>query len=244
MQLARGSGRFGWIAIRRIASLFHAAAAGMVLLAAAPTAAFTLAFEAADFGLTPSFSNVRTFEFSIELAGPLATGVYDDPALVAVDYHVFGSLAATPSGFPAFNLVRSIAGSEFYAQGSSLRFEIAASADLNDGLQMSELVGGAAAFVFDGREVGTGRYHPALFELNQDGTGSIQNSNNTGGINPSSLELVDVQIGEEYVTALSFDPSTLTIAVPEASTGSMLGLTLALLIALRPRQDVLEQSRS
>ena len=223
----RGSRRPG---MRSLPELVRAGAAlAVLLLAAGPAAAFTLAFEAADFGLTPTFSNVQTFEFSIDVAGPLAPGVYDDPLLSGVEYHVRGTLDTTPSGFPAFNLIRSIGGAEFYSQGSSLSFEISSSANLADGLQVSELVGGASAFVFDGREVGTGRYHPALFELNLDGTGLIRNSNNMGGINPGSMEEVDVQIGDEYVTALSFDPSLLTLAVPEPATGLLMSLGLALL---------------
>jgi len=208
----------------------------VLLLAAGPAGAFTLAFAAADFGLTPIFSNVQTFGFSIEVAGPLAPGVYDDPVLVGVEYNVFGSLAMTPSGFPSFNLQRTIGGAEFYSQGSSLSFEISASANLSDGLQVAELVGGAGVFVFNGREVGTGRYHPALFELNADGTGLIRNSNNMGGINPGSMQEVDVQIGDEYVTALSFEPGTLTLALPEPSTGLLMGLGLAGL-GLRRRRE-------
>ena len=81
----------------------------------------------------------------------------------------------------------------------------------SDGLQVSELVGTGIVFEFNGREVGTGRYHPALVQLNADGTGSIRNSNNTGGINPGSGLVVDVDFGEEYITELTFDPSTLTV---------------------------------
>jgi hypothetical protein len=83
---------------------------------------------------------------------------------------------------------------------------------------MSELVGSGPVFVFNGREVDTGRYHPALFQLNSDGTGSIRNSNNMGEntLNPSTGELVDVDFGDEYITNLTFDPNQLTIsaAVP------------------------------
>lgn len=199
------------------------------LLLAVSASSFTLEFEAADFGVTPTFSNVRSFGFSIEIDGPLVAGVYANPLLIGVDYRVAGTLDTTPSGFPAFNLVRSIGGAEFYDQGSSLSFTIADTANLDDGLQVSELVGEDDVFVFNGRELGTGRYHPALFQLNSDGSGLIRNSNNMGGINPASMERVDVEIGEEYVTELSFDPNSLTLAVPEPSTGLLLGLGLALL---------------
>ena len=176
-----------------------------------------VAFDDSDFTTTPQFSNVQTFGFSIDLTMPLAAGAsYVDPALNGVVYNVQGSLAPTPSGFPAFNLQRTIGGSEFYAQGSSLSFAIAAGADLSDGLQLSELTAPATdpVFRFNGREVDTGRYHPALLELYADGTGSIRNSNNFGGINPGSGELVDVVFGEEYITALTFDPATLTLVAP------------------------------
>jgi hypothetical protein len=212
-----------------------ATALAVLVLGAGAASAFTIEFAAADFGVTPTFSQVRNFTFSIEVEGPLVPGAYHDPALLGVEYRVFGQLATTPSGFPGFDLRRTITGTDFYGQGSSLDFEILGSADLSDGLQVSELAGDTGVFVFDGREVGTGRYHPSLFELNADGTGLIRNSNNMGGINPGSMEEVNVQIGEEYITALSFDPGLLTLAVvPEPSTGLLLGLGLAML-AVRGR---------
>lgn len=204
--------------------LFRVLATCCLCLTFTPAQAFVISFEASDFGLNPTFSNVQTFEFTIDIAGPLTAGtVYNDPALTGVDYRVFGALGATPSGFPAFNLVRSIGGGEFYSQGSSLSFEVSAAADLTDGLQVSELVGTDPVFVFNGLELGTGRYHPALFQLNADGTGSIRNSDNMGGINPGSGLVVDVEAGEEYITELTFNANNLTlaeaIAVPEPSAG-------------------------
>jgi hypothetical protein len=179
--------------------------------------ATVITFSDADFGTAPVFSNVQTFSITIDIDGPLAAGVFNNPTLNSVEYNVSGTLAiGTPSGFSAFNLERTINGADFYAQGSSLSFEIAPGVNLSNGLQMSELAGSTPIFVFNGREVDTGRYHPALFELNSDGTGRIRNSNNTGGINPSSGNVVDVNFGEEYITNLTFDPSQLTIvaAVP------------------------------
>ena len=184
----------------------------MLALAPALSWADRLTFQAIDFELNPTFSDVRTFAFSINLAIPVTAGSsYSNPELTRVDYNVFGTLDDTPSGFPAFDLVRAISGSEFYNQGSSMMFEVDITADLSDGLQVSELVGTGIVFEFNGREVGTGRYHPALVQLNADGTGSIRNSNNTGGINPGSGLVVDVDFGEEYITELTFDPSTLTV---------------------------------
>jgi hypothetical protein len=172
-------------------------------------------FEAGDFTVTPTFSDVQTFQFSIELAAELMPGViYSNPEIIGIEYNVSEALADTPSGFPAFALQRTIGGEEFYAQDSSMSFEIAASADLTDGLQISELVGDALVFLFNAREVDTGRYHPPLFQLNADGSGSIQNSNNLGGINPASGEEVDVDFGEEYITELGFDPAVLTLTGP------------------------------
>ena len=218
----------------------HRVRAGLALaawlLVAAPAGAFTITVQAADFGVSPVFSDVVSFRYTIEVAGPLAPGIYDDPALVGVDYRVFGSLAdGTPSGFPAFDLRRTMNGAEFYAQGSSLRFEIAAGADLSDGLQVAELVGSTNVFVLDALELGTGRYHPSLVRLDADGTGDVQNSSNQGGINPATMEEVDVELGEEYVTALSFDPAAVTLAVPEPSTAALTALGLAALAARRRR---------
>lgn len=184
------------------------------------TNAFLLEFSASDFGRTPVFSNVVQFDFVLDIAGPLASGVYNNPVINFVDYEVNGSLAATPSGFPAFALKRpedggTLTGAEFYAQGSSLNFEISAGADLSDGLQVNELVGSDPVFVFNGREIDTGRYHPALLELNADGTGRIQNSNNQSVVpNPANNQMVNVDFGDEYITDLTFDPSQLTLAAP------------------------------
>lgn len=186
-----------------------------------------ISFSDSDFGLSPEFSNVQTFSFEIELGESLEAGAtYSNPELLSVIYSVSGTLeSGTPSGFPGFALSREIAGNEFYAQGSSLNFEISASADLSDGLQVSELSGSDPVFVFNGREIGTGRFHPALFQLNSDGTGSIRNSNNV----PDGENAID--FGSEYITNLTFDPSTTTIgqvnAIPEPS--SVAALTLAAL---------------
>jgi hypothetical protein len=204
------------------------------------TEAAVLTFSAADFGKTPVFSTVQTFSFMIDIDGPLAAGdVFNNPALNGVEYNVFGQLApGTPSDFPAFNLERTISGADFYAQGSSLSFEIAATADLSDGLQVSELVGSDPIFVFNGRELDTGRYHPALFQLNSNGTGSIQNSNNIGGINPASGEVVNVDFGDEYITDLTFDPGQLTLAaaVPVPAAVWLFGSGLLGLIGMAKRK--------
>lgn len=200
-------------------------ALGLTAGMAGPAAAFTLSLSSTQFGLVSVFNEVTSFQFDIDVTGPLAAGVYNNPALGMVTYSVVGVLnnpTPTPSGFSGFNLQRSITGTDFYAQGSSLQFEIAAGANLSDGLQLSELEGPGAVFVFNGREVGTGRYHPPLLELFGDGTGRIQNSNNFGGINPTTLSVVDVDFGQEYIVNLTTNPATMTLAVPEPSAALML----------------------
>ena len=218
----------------------HLIVAFFISIQLAPIAqADVVSFQASDFGLTPTFSNVQTFEFSIDLGVSITAGsTYVNPTLNGVVYHVFGTLTNTPSGFPAFDLNRTIGGAEFYNQGSSLSFTVDAAADLSDGLQVSELTGSDPVFLFNGREVGTGRYHPSLFQLNADGTGSIRNSNNIGGINPGSNMEVNVDFGDEYITELTFDPNTLTIAIPEPSTVALLfpaGVALFLIRRKRNR---------
>jgi hypothetical protein len=222
---------------------------------ASPVRGFTLSFSSSDFGTTPVFSNVTTFAFDFVIAGPLHRGLYSDPGLSNIQYSVSGSLDATPSGFPAFGFALNhrfpgsppgpITGAEFYAlngsavPGQTLRFEVSPSADLSDGLQIDELVdlGGGVVFRFNGREEGTGRYHPAFIELNSDGTGRIQNADNMGGDNPQdgSPDEIDVAFGEEYITDLTFNPVTFTIGVPEPGVSSLL-LCTGLLLALGRRR--------
>jgi hypothetical protein len=172
-------------------------------------------FSDTDFTVTPTFSEVVTFNFVFELRVAICAGkVYSNPKLNSVVYNVSGVLHDTPSGFPAFGLERTIGGEEFYLQGSSIDFEVDVAADFSDGLQVSELAGDGLVFEINARELGTGRYHPPLFRLNSDGTGSIRNSNNQGGINPGNMMEVDIDFGEEYITELSFDATTLTLIGP------------------------------
>lgn len=194
--------------------------------------AIVFTFDSNDFFKSPTRSDVTTFQFLINVDAEIVPGgVYDNPSLSIVDYSVSGFLdPLTPSGFSAFALERTLTGEDFYNQGSSLHFEVSPTANLSDGLQMSELVGIDPVFVFNGQELGQtpGRYHPALLELNSDGSGLIRNGNNVGGINPSSGEIVDVEIGEEYITSLTFSPS-LTIAatsVPEPTASVILMVAL------------------
>jgi hypothetical protein len=183
-----------------------------------------ISFNNTDFGITETFNEVNDFRFDVRLAGDPTVGVFSNPMILDVDYRVFGKLPqTTPSGFGAFLLLREhFDGTEFYAQGSSMNFEIGAGTDFSDGVQFSELMGDV---VMDFREVGTGRYHPPIINLNADGTGRIQNSNNMGGINPSTNLEVDVTYGEEYIWDLSFDPAAFTFAaVPEPSSLLTLGM--------------------
>jgi len=161
-----------------------------------------------NFEVTNVFSDVDEFSFTIEIDEPLAVGVFDNPPIISVSYRVFGRLVAgTPSGFPSFELVREITGEEFYAQGSSLSFEIADTAVLEDGVQIVELAGSEMVFQFNGREIDNGRFHPALFQLNADGTGRIQNSNNVPTLEP----LLEVEMGSEYINDLFFDAGNITL---------------------------------
>lgn len=198
------------------------------LIFAVQAQAFTLNFSNTDFVVAAEFSAVRVFDFVIEVDGELESGIYENPTIINIEYSVSGSLAAgTPSGFTAFQLSRNITGEEFYAQGSSLLFEIASGAELSDGLQVDELVGDGQVFIFNGREVDNGRFHPALFELNSDGTGLIQNSDNI----PTQDPLLEVDFGAEYITNLSFDPGNLTLVQGESSGGGG-STTVALLLSL------------
>jgi hypothetical protein len=206
--------------------------AGFLLANVAGAQTTRLAFTSGDFVVTPVFNDVAEFSFDIEIDAPLAAGVYSDPELIRVSYAVSGELMNTPSGFPAFALEREMTGEEFYAQGSSLGFEIRAGAVLTDGVQAAELAGTTAVFVFNGREIGNGRFHPALLELNADGTGRIQNSDNVIAEDPFQ----QVDFGEEYVTDLAFDPGNLTllteISPPPVSSGGGGGSLSAVLCFL------------
>ena len=177
------------------------------------TQAAIFSFNAGDFTLNPVFSTVEDFTVSIEIDGPLeAGGTYGNTDIVSVDYGVSGTLAKnTPSGFRAFDLIRNgIDQTEFVAQGSTFTLEVSPTADLSDGLQRSEITNLVLNFI----ELGTGRYHPPVFQIGSDGTGSIRNAANSGGVNPSTGMVVDVEEGEEYITEFTFDPAMLTLSQP------------------------------
>ena len=184
----------------------------LLLIFALPSVAMaqdmSLSFDQDDFIVTNVFSDVDEFTFDIQFAVPLAAGSYINPDITSLRYTVTGTLVAgTPSGFPAFALERDITGDEFYAQGSSISFEIASNAVLSDGVQVAELVGNDLVFTFNGKEIGNGRFHPTLFELHADGTGMMQNSDNIIVENP----LEQVEFGSEYINNLQFDPGNTTL---------------------------------
>lgn len=187
-----------------------------------------------DFQITNVFSDVDTFAIDIEINSPLAAGIYVNPDIVSVSYSVSGTLApGTPSGFTSFALQRDMTGTEFYAQGSSLSFEIAGNAVLDDGIQAVELAGNGVVLTFNGREVGNGRFHPALLELNMNGTGRIQNSDNI----TVEVPLQQVDFGSEYITDLVFDAGnttllTGTLAKKKSGGGATSLLDLWFLLAL------------
>ena len=199
---------------RKVSCIAFIAVIGLVALPSKPCIADGLdeiRFDSVSFTLTDVFNEITLFEFELEFGDvQIAAGQnYVNPPLTQVTYQVVGVLTKkTPSGFPAFSLGRDIPGAEFYEQGSSMEFEIRSDALIDDGIQVSELVNG---LLLNAREVGTGRYHPPIIELFPDGTGRIQNSNNMGGINPFTMEKVDVDFGEEYIVDLTFDADELTI---------------------------------
>ncbi|MDX2411319.1 MAG: hypothetical protein QNK34_05115 [Woeseiaceae bacterium] len=185
----------------------------LTAFSAADAQTMRLVFSSDDFVVTPVFNDVVQFTFDIEIDAPLAPGVYTNPDIISVLYRVSGDLMNTPSNFPAFALERDITGDEFYAQGSSLVFVVLAGAVLDDGVQIAELAGSGVVFTFNGKEVGNGRFHPALLELNADGTGMIQNSDNI--ITEDPFQQVD--FGEEYITDLAFDAGNLTLLTAVAA---------------------------
>ena len=188
-----------------------------------------------DFVVTNVFSDVDQFAIDIVIDVPLASGNYVNPDIVSVSYSVTGSLTpGTPSGFNAFALQRDMTGAEFYAQGSSLSFTISSNAVLSDGVQVAELAGNGIVFTFNGKEIGNGRFHPALLELNSDGTGRIQNSDNIIVENP----LQQINFGDEYINDLAFDPGNTTLLTGELPPkkkkggGAFSFLTIASLLLL------------
>jgi len=208
---------------RLIASL----AVFLTIVSSANAQTMFLSISSEDYQVTNVFSNVDTFTIEIEINAPLAPGNYENPDIINVTYSVSGTLVpGTPSGFSTFALQRDMTGAEFYAQGSSLSFEIGPGAVLIDGVQAVELVGNGIVLTFNGREIGNGRFHPALLELDIGGTGRIQNSNNV----IVEVPLQQVDFGAEYITDLMFDPGNITLisetpADPEPDSGGGIGMS-------------------
>jgi len=217
----------------------------LLSLAFAGTAiAQTMAFTTtnADYQVANVFSDVDTFSITVIIDAPLAPGVYVNPDIISVSYAVSGSLTpGTPSGFPSFALQRDMDGTEFYAQGSSLSFEISQAAVLSDGVQVAELIGNDIVLVYNAREVDNGRFHPALLELRANGTGQIQNSDNVIVANP----LQQINFADEYVNSLQFDPGNTTVitgVVPRSSGGGSTSyLWLGLLLTVVSSRRILDR---
>lgn len=199
-----------------------------------------------DYQVTNVYGDVDLFTFTIDLDIPLTAGLYVDPTILEVRYRVFGSLEqGTPSGFPQFDLQRAISGAEFYQQGSSMMFEIAAGADFSDGIQASELVDNGTILTLNAREIGNGRFHPPILELYSNGTGRIQNSNNIHTVDP----ILEVNYGDEYITDVEFATESTTLLaialideVTEDSDGGGGGLALwqviLLLVLVRSKRRI------
>lgn len=201
---------------------------GIALAPAANAQTMTFSTSNVDYQIANAFSDVDVFDIAVVIDAPLATGNYVNPDIISVSYSVSGTLTpGTPSTFPAFALQRDMTGAEFYAQGSSLSFEISPGAVLSDGVQVAELVGNGVVLTYNAREVGNGRFHPALLELSANGTGRIQNSDNVITENPFQ----QINFGDEYINDLMFDPGNTTVItgfVPQRSGGG--GAISALLV--------------
>ena len=210
-------------------------------------AGFIVHLSHTDFGLTNTFNQITEFSFDISFSGDLvAGGVYNNPAINTADYRVRGVLPdTTPSGFDSFLLIRSMNGAEFYGLSpeSGINFSIAPTANLSDGVQISELMGSDPVFSFNAREFNQdpGRYHPPIITLNSDGTGLLTNANNKSTFsNPpppmgSGLP-VDVAIGDEYTIDLTFSSSLTIASVPEPSSGLLFSIVLGVLAWNRRRK--------
>ncbi|GMG84683.1 hypothetical protein LNKW23_38990 [Paralimibaculum aggregatum] len=157
------------------------------------------------------------------------------------------------------NMGAPVGGAQFYGNGGGLDFIIAAGADLSDGLQASELEtlpdlgydnlidlsnpailtppliplnDDNAILVLDAREDGTGRYHPPLLVLKNDGTGFIMNSNNTGVNGQTMRDIVatdGLDYGLEYIVTFTFNPAELTLVSDPVNANVPLPGGLALL---------------
>ena len=193
-------------------TLFIAVAFAFGLTISSTCADTRMIIHHSDFESTNQFNQLTFFGFEIIFEEPLDSGVHVNPAISYLEYHIVGLLPMqTPSGINEFHLTRIMDGDEFYAQGSSMEFEIAEGADLCDGLQFNELVDG---FLLNAVELGTGQYHSPILQLNADGTGIIENANNFGGVNSETEMEVDVDFGEEYQVQLQFSPDSYLI-VPQ-----------------------------
>ncbi len=227
----------------------------LLLVVGASAHASFISFSSTDVSITGTpEGNVQFWEFEIDVIGSPVLGSNSNPVISTVDYRVNGSLdAGNPSGFPAFDLRSEdinggsvLTGAQFYGNGGSVDFFVNASANLLDGVQLSELDllgpqafpspvdASNAIFILNAREDGTGRYHPPLVIFRADGTGQILNSNNTGVNGQTGRDIVGdgLTFGNEYITNFTYDPTQLTIVSAPVPLPGAIVLMLSGLIGL------------
>jgi hypothetical protein len=191
----------------------------------------------------PSQGQIRNAELG-RLA--LVAAPHDNAPQQQVEYRLSGELSpnpSNPSGVSSFALNRThpvediVPSAKPVLEGSLIEFKSDVRDDLFDGLQLNGLVAEETGLILevDVREFerpDRARYQPLRSQASGNEIASLQTSNRSSGstsaTNPSVVELVEADVGEESTSGSMFKIKETRVVTTESGTGLLLGVGLTL----------------
>ncbi|WP_428388531.1 hypothetical protein [Mucisphaera sp.] len=184
-------------------------------------AAFTFTIDSDDFVTNQVYGDVLIYRVDIVIDEVLLPGrSYLNPTLQRVRYFLQGRVHSADD--EPSTIEQELSGSEFYDIAGGINFAVKADAELEDGLQLSELASldgnpeGALFFMNYNRLAGI-LYAP-VFLLRGDGVGRFAGHGQ------------EDRPGSVYRNDLVYNLEEITVVVPEPTTATLLALTSLTLV--------------